>query len=81
MLKEFERIDADLPIGINALILNDKGELLLSKRGKNSFCGGMRGLPGGHLEKEEPLEEGVARECKEELNITVNPNNIYIINL
>jgi ADP-ribose pyrophosphatase YjhB (NUDIX family) len=27
------------------------------------------------------LEEGVARECKEELNITVNPNNIYIINL
>jgi ADP-ribose pyrophosphatase YjhB (NUDIX family) len=67
MKAEFQRVDTDLPIGVNALIVNNHNELLLSKRGKNAFCGGTRGLPGGHLQKKETFEEGIARECKEEL--------------
>jgi hypothetical protein len=63
MKDEFQRVDADLPIGVNALIVNKDNEILLSKRGKNAFMGGTWGLPGGHLQKMETLEEGIAREC------------------
>jgi hypothetical protein len=45
MKAEFQRVDTDLPIGVNALIINENNEILLSKRGKNAFMGGTRGLP------------------------------------
>jgi len=67
MEKEFLRVDSDLPIGVNALIVNENNEILLSKRGKNTFMGGTRGLPGGHLQAKESFEETIARECEEEL--------------
>jgi hypothetical protein len=63
MEKEFQRVKADMPIGVNALILNDHNEILLSKRGEIAFCGGTWGLPGGHLQQTETFEEGIAREC------------------
>ena len=83
MLKEFIRVDSDLPIGVNALIIseNEGGGLLLCKRGKLAFCGGTYALPWGHLQKSETLEEGVARECLEELGIEVNPDDVQIISM
>lgn len=53
---------------VACLILNDKGELLLTRRAFEPNIG-MLDLPGGFVEPQESAEEAVAREIKEELNI------------
>ncbi len=54
-----------------AFILNDKKELLVCRRGKNPAKGTLD-LPGGFIDLYETGEEGVAREIKEETDLTVD---------
>ena len=64
------------------LIKDDK--VLLIKRAKNLVHGGKFALPGGFLDRDESVEDGVRREVKEEtgyeidklqlFNICANPN-------
>lgn len=70
----------DMPIGVNAIILNEKGEILLSKR-KNRFGAGTYSLIGGKLKKGETLEEGIIREVKEEIDIEVKQEDIEVLNI
>lgn len=72
--------DCDMPIGVNAIILNDKGEILLSRR-INRIGEGTYGLIGGKLKKGETFEEGMIRELKEEIDIEVKKEDIEVINL
>ncbi len=58
-----------IQIGCNTLIFKDK-KLLLGKR-KNCTGEGTWGLPGGHLEVGETLEDAAIREAKEELGIEI----------
>ncbi|MCX6757712.1 MAG: NUDIX domain-containing protein [Candidatus Nomurabacteria bacterium] len=51
-------------IGINIIIVRDN-KLLLGKR-KGAFGAGDWGLPGGHLEQNEKLQDAAARELFEE---------------
>lgn len=53
-----------------AFILNAKGELLVERRGKEPAKGTLD-LPGGFTDIGETVEEGVAREVKEETGLTV----------
>lgn len=57
-------------IGIAAIIINDKQEVLLLHRlsevGNNTW-----GFPGGKLDKYEELEECIIREVKEETDIDI----------
>jgi len=53
-----------------ALIVNDKNELLVVRRAKDPAKGTLD-LPGGFADMDETGEEGVAREVKEETNLTV----------
>jgi mutator protein MutT len=53
-----------------ALIYNNKGELLLTRR-KNEPAKGLLDLPGGFVNLGETLEDAIIREVKEELNIDV----------
>lgn len=53
-----------------AFILNSKGELLVERRGKEPAKGTLD-LPGGFTDIGETVEEGVAREVKEETGLTV----------
>lgn len=53
-----------------AFILNDKGELLVERRGKEPAKGTLD-LPGGFADADETAEEGIAREVMEETGLEV----------
>ncbi len=59
-------------IGVDAIIVNDKGEILLEKRssGMSSFPGYWC-LPGGWMEWGEKVEDAVKREVMEEIGVEV----------
>lgn len=53
-----------------ALIVNDRGEMLVARRKKEPARGTLD-LPGGFVDMEETAEEGVRREVKEETGLDV----------
>lgn len=53
-----------------AFIVNERGELLVERRGKEPAKGTLD-LPGGFIDNEETAEEGVAREIREETGLEV----------
>jgi ADP-ribose pyrophosphatase YjhB (NUDIX family) len=54
-----------------AFITNDEGKLLVCRRAKEPARGTLD-LPGGFCDLHETMEEGVAREIKEETGLTVD---------
>lgn len=58
------------------LVLEKGNKILLGRRFNTGFADGLYSTPGGHLEPEESLHEGLKRESLEELGI-----NIYDIKL
>ena len=61
--------------GAAAIIVNEKGEILLQSRADNDRWG----LPGGCQELGERFEETVIREVKEETNLDVTENDLELI--
>jgi len=61
-------------VGAVALIRRDN-KVLLQLR-KNCFGAGKYGLPGGHLEYMERLDEALLRELKEELDLNLAKENL-----
>lgn len=60
-------------VGCGALIVNDKNETLLLKRGvKSKNEGGFWSQPGGAVEFGEAVEEAVKREIREELGVEID---------
>ena len=53
---------------VGAIIRDDKGRVLLIKRGINPGKG-LFGLPGGFVEPQETVESALRREVKEEVNL------------
>lgn len=70
----------DMPIGINMIIQNSNGEILLSKRAGHRTGAGSWGLVGGKLKTGESFEETAIRELKEEINLSVTEDNLEVIN-
>lgn len=64
------------PIGTCALLLNTQGQVLLGKR-KNSYKAGYFGLPGGRVERNEPMLSAIAREVQEETGL--QPSNLKFV--
>lgn len=52
-------------IAVNAVVFNEKGEVLLAKRTDN----GLWCIPGGHVDLGEPLKEACLRELYEETGL------------
>jgi 8-oxo-dGTP diphosphatase len=57
-------------IGVNAIVVRDN-KILLGRR-KGAYGDGEYGLPGGHLEFQENMQKGVARELLEETGLTAD---------
>ena len=62
---------------VAALIVNEKGELLLTRRAFNPQKG-MLDLPGGFVDVLETAEHALCRELKEELNLEVEEMNYFM---
>ncbi|MBI2424954.1 MAG: A/G-specific adenine glycosylase [Candidatus Hydrogenedentes bacterium] len=52
-------------------VIQQDGKYLLGKRPPEGMLGGLWEFPGGKLEKGESHEQALARECREELGVTV----------
>jgi|SRR3989338_1445443 len=57
--------------GAPAIIVNDKGEILLGKRSAHVVYPLFWSLPGGIIEHGESIEDAIKREVKEELGVDV----------
>ncbi len=64
-------------IGCEAYIVRGS-KLLLGKRGQISGAGTWA-LPGGHLEPNERIIDGLIREVEEELGISISPPNAQLL--
>ena len=60
----------------SALIFNDEGRLMLTRRGINPHKGKLD-LPGGFVEHDESAEEAIIRELQEELGAEVAEIDFY----
>lgn len=74
-------LENELPIGINALIINDKNEILLGLRAGNRGGSGTYGLIGGKAVNGETIEETCIREIKEETGLDVNTCDLGVVNI
>jgi 8-oxo-dGTP diphosphatase len=60
---------------VGAIITNERGELLLIKRG-HAPGAGLWSLPGGRIEPGETDAEALVRELREETGLTVEPGKL-----
>ena len=64
-----------ISVGLCCLLINEKNEILLEKRSDNSlYC-----LPGGSIDFDETVIEGVKREVKEETGISLDKVELMMI--
>ncbi len=57
-------------VGVAAILLNDSGQMLVLERARAPHQG-MLGIPGGFLDVGESIEDGLRREIREEVNLSV----------
>ena len=65
---------------VTAGVLGRDGKFLIAKRKKDDVLGGLWEFPGGKIEEGETAEECLAREIKEELEITVEVGELITSN-
>lgn len=61
-----------------ALIWNESGQFLICQRPAHKARGLLWEFVGGKAEKDESLKEALVRECREELDIRVEPGSIFV---
>lgn len=57
-------------------VLDNQNRVLLLKRPPGIPYGDLWDLPGGHVQKGEPIKKGAAREVKEETNLSILSSNL-----
>jgi 8-oxo-dGTP diphosphatase len=57
------------------------GKVLLLRRQNTGWLDGYYDLPAGHLEDQEMLKDGAARELKEEAGVTVDTKDLSLIHI
>lgn len=71
----------ELPIGINAIILNGEGQILLGLRAGRRGGAGTWGLIGGKVQIGEAIERTAQREIFEETGLKVELDDLEVVNL
>lgn len=68
-------------IGSSYLFLIKDDEILLQRRYQTGFQDGNYGVPAGHLDGKETARQGCAREIKEEIGITIKPEDLEVVHV
>ena len=61
-----------------AIISDAQGRILICQRGYGS-CAGLWEFPGGKVESGESVRDCLIRECREELDITIEPGAVFAV--
>lgn len=68
-------------IGSAYLFLIKDNQILLQRRFNTGFEDGNYGVPAGHLDGGETARAGCAREIKEEIGVTINPEDLTVVHV
>ena len=63
------------------LILIKDNKILLQRRCNTGYKDGKYGIPSGHVEKNESFTQGLIREIKEEIGITLETKNVNVVHI
>lgn len=63
------------------ILKNTQGEYCITRRFNTGYMDGYYSLPAGHLDGGESLVEGMIREAREEVNITVQPEDMKLVHI
>lgn len=75
-----ENVDGEYRQSVHTWIQNSKGEFLIQKRTPNKRAWpNMWSQTGGAVDEGETTLQAALRECKEELGIDINTNNVELI--
>ena len=75
-----DKVNGEYRQSVHTWIQNSKGEFLIQKRTPNKkFFPNMWSQTGGGVDTGETTLQAALRECKEELGIDINPNNMELI--
>lgn len=75
-----EKLSGEYRQSVHTWIVNDKGEFLIQKRSPNKkYHPNLWSQTGGGVDSGETSLQGALRECKEELGIDINKDNIELI--
>lgn len=64
---------------VENIVINDKNQILLVKRAKDTLQGGKFAFPGGYMERDERISESLLRELKEETGYTGEIISLFTI--
>lgn len=70
--KEKSLTDDDWLKGVSCFVINEKGEILIEKRGSTALTPRKLDLCSGHIDNEETETQAMVRELKEELGIEID---------
>ncbi len=68
-------------VGSAYLLLIRDGKILLLRRANTGFEDGKYGLPAGHMDGGETAREGGAREIREEIGLTIKPEDLEVVHV
>lgn len=78
--ERYDRIAGEYKQSMHVWIQNDKGEFLIQKRSETKkVFPGVWSITGGGVDAGEKTVDTVVRECKEELDVDVNIENLELI--
>jgi 8-oxo-dGTP pyrophosphatase MutT (NUDIX family) len=68
-------------VDLHLILRRDDGRILLLRRAGGGYGDGRLHLPSGHLEAGESAVDGVIREAREEVGVTVTPEDLQFVHV
>ncbi len=66
-------------VAVHLILTNDRGECLFLRRFNTGYKDGEYGLVSGHVEEGENLKSAMIREVREEVGITLSPDDLDVV--
>jgi len=64
-----------------ALWLEKDGHIFVGRRQNTGYHDGLLNLPAGHIDPAETPREAIVRECKEEIGVDIDPEDLEFLHI